>query len=83
MWGANVLTQANLSESGADLRAEVARVGKLVSEAQHAATAAIFMGGTGKEHIARRDTLLAHVKQACLASDDEREKHLAILRGLQ
>lgn len=65
-----------------DLKAEVARVSKLVSEAHHSASAAIFMGGTGKEHIARRDTLLEHVKQACLAPDEDREEHVAILRGL-
>jgi len=66
-----------------DLKAEVSRVSKLVSEAQHAASAAIFMGGTGAEHIARRDELLNHVKLACLAPDEDREKHLAILRGIQ
>lgn len=65
-----------------DLKAEVARVSKLVSEAQHAAAAAIVMGGTGAPHIERRDTLLNHVKQACLAPDEDREKHVAILRGL-
>lgn len=43
---------------------------------------AIFMGGTGAPHLERRDALLNHVKQACLAPDEEREKHLAILRGL-
>lgn len=67
---------------GEELKAEVARVSTLVSEAHHAATAAIFMGGTGAPHIARRDTLLEHVKQACLAPDEERERHIAILRGL-
>lgn len=65
-----------------DLKAEVARVSKLVSEAQHAAAAAIFLGGTGAEHIERRDTLLNHVKQACLAPDEDRERHLTILRGI-
>lgn len=65
-----------------DLREEVARVSKLCSEAHHAAAAAIFMGGTGKPHLARRDALLAHIKAACLASDDERAKHIETLRGL-
>lgn len=65
-----------------DLKAEITRVSALVSEAHHAATAAIFMGGTGKPHIRRRDALLEHVKQACLAQDEDCEKHLEILRGL-
>ena len=65
-----------------ELREEVARVSKLCSEAHHAAASAIFMGGTGKPHIERRDALLAHIKAAALATDEECAQHIATLRGL-
>ncbi len=65
-----------------ELKAEVERVSKIISETHHAACAAIFMGGTGKELIAKRDRLLAQVRKACLATDENRPQALADLRAV-
>lgn len=65
-----------------ELKDEVARVSKLISETHHAAVAAIAMGGTGKPHIARRDAMLEQLRKACLAPDEERERAISELRAI-
>ena len=42
----------------------------------------ILAGGTGKELIAKRDSLLARVQNACLATDENRAQALADLRAV-
>lgn len=67
-----------------ELQAEITRVTKLASEAQHAASAAALMGGSTKRFTTRRNDLLTKLRAACLAvvegSDDERARCLADLR---
>lgn len=67
-----------------ELEAEITRVAKLASQAQHAASAAVFMGGTGRTHIERRDALLGKLRTACEAlaggTDVARAESLASLR---
>lgn len=71
-----------VSEAADEFKDEVARVSKLISETHHSAVAAIFMGGTGADLIAKRDRLMGVLKRACLASDDKRDEALSELRGL-
>ena len=55
------------------LQAEVQRVTKLASIAQHAVSTVAFMGGSTAAGIARRDALLAKLRAACIALADGSE----------
>ncbi len=69
----------------AELQVEIARVAKLASEAQHAASAAALMGGSTKRFVERRDALLAKLRSASLAmaeaDADACERSLTELRA--
>lgn len=48
----------------ADLKAEIGRLTTEASAAQHAASAAAFMGGSTEKHIKRRDEALHRLRAA-------------------